>query len=184
MTSLFALVGQYRQLETLDESEDLPAEVLRDTLEALTGDIEVKATNVARYVLNVEATAQAVENAAKAMAARAKRIRNRADSVREYLRSSMEASGITKIESPEFVLALKKNPPAVVIDNEAQIPEAFKVMPEPAPPPVARPDKKAIADTLKAHAVVLSALKEDDVVPAWPVPGAHMEASRRLDIRL
>jgi hypothetical protein len=168
MTSLYEITQQYRELERLDPSEDLPAEVIRDTLEALGGDLEVKATNVARIVLNIEAMADAVEAAAQAMKDRAARIRRRADSVREYLRTNMQGAGIKKIEAVEFTLALKKNPPTVIIDDAAQIPAVYMVTPEPPPPPEPRPDKKAIADALKAGA---------------DVPGAHIEQHERLDIR-
>ncbi len=168
MSALYQITQQYRELERLDPSEDLPAEVIRDTLEALGGELEAKATNVARFVLNVEAMAEAVENASKAMKERAARIRRRADAVREYLRMNMQGAGIKKIEAVEFTLTLKKNPPAVVIDDAGQIPSAFMVMPPPPPPPEPRPDKKAIADALKA---------------GTGVPGAHIEQAERLEIK-
>lgn len=167
MSSLYQIVAQYRSLETLDPSEDLPAEVIRDTLEALGGDLEVKATNVAKFVLNVEAMADAVEGASKQMKVRADRMRKRADSVREYLKVNMQAAGITQIEAIEFAIKLQKNPPAVVVDDEASIPDAFKVTPPPPPPPSARPDKSAIAKAIKAGVTVA---------------GCHLEQAERLVI--
>ncbi len=168
MTSLFQLTAEYRELERLEPSEDLPAEVIRDTLEALGGDLEAKATNVARFVLNVESVAEAIESAAKAMKERAAKARRRADSIREYLLANMQAAGITKIEAVEFTLAVRKNPPAVVIDDAEQIPDAYMVIPPPEPPPEPRPDKKAIADALKA---------------GTDVPGTHLERGDRLEIK-
>jgi len=184
LTSLFQITEQYRSLLTLDPSEDLPVEVIKDTLEGLTGELTVKATNVAKFILNLEAMAEAVAGAAKQMKARAERIQNRADSIREYLRTNMQGAGITKIEAPEFVLSLRKNPAAVIVDDEATIPAEFKTTPEPPPPPVARPDKKKIADALKAHAKTLAALKEGEAVPAWPVPGARLEQAERLEVKI
>jgi hypothetical protein len=169
MSALYQLVEQYRSLETLDASDDLPAEVIRDTLEGLTGDLTVKATNVAKFILNCESMADAVDGAAKQMKARAERIRKRADSIREYLKVNMQGAGITKIEATEFVLALKKNPPAVIVDNEAEIPEAFKVTPEPAPPPVARPDKAMIKKAIQS---------------GMTIAGCHLEQAERLTITL
>lgn len=168
MSTLYNIVDQYRALERLDPSEDLPAEVIRDTLEGLTGELQVKATNVARYVLNIESTADAVEEAAKAMEVRAARMRDRADSIREYLRINMQAARITKIESVEFVLALKKNPPSVHIYDESAIPPDYMATPAPPPPPVAKPDKKLIAKAIK---------------DGFTVPGAHLEQAERLEIK-
>jgi hypothetical protein len=184
MAALYEIVAQYRSLETLDASEDLPIEVIRDTLEGLTGELTVKATNVAKFILNVEAMAEAVDGAAKQMKLRAERMRKRADSIREYLRTNMQGAGITKIEAVEFVLQLKKNPPAVVIDNEAEIPVAFKPTPAPPPPPGPTIDKKAIAIALKAHAsIVAAAATTGAKPPPSPVPGAHLEQAERLEIK-
>lgn len=168
MTALYQLVEQYRSLEALDASDDLPAEVIRDTLEGLTGELTLKATNVAKYIMNVEAMAEAVERASTQMKGRANRMRNRADSIREYLRNNMQGAGITKIEAVEFVLSLKKNPPAVVIDDEAAIPADYIVTPEPLPPPLPRPDKKLIAKAIKE---------------GFSVPGCHLEQAERLEIK-
>lgn len=168
MTALYQLVEQYRSLEALDASDDLPAEVIRDTLEGLTGELTLKATNVAKYIMNVEAMAEAIERASTQMKGRANRMRNRADSIRDYLRNNMQGAGITKIEAVEFVLSLKKNPPAVVIDDEAVIPADYIVTPEPLPPPLPRPDKKLIAKAIKE---------------GFSVPGCHLEQAERLEIK-
>ena len=98
--TLYQIAGQYRELETLSVSDDLPPDVIRDTLEGLTGDLEVKATNVAYFTRNLEATADMIEEAARAMQDRAKRLRKRADSVRQYLLYNMQVAGIRKIEAP------------------------------------------------------------------------------------
>ena len=169
MAALYQLVEQYRSLEALDASEDLPAEVIQDTLEGLSGELTVKATNVAKFILNTEAMAEAIEQAADAMKERANRIRRRSESIRNYLKINMQASGITKIEATEFVLSLKKNPPSVIVTDEASIPDAFKVTPVPPPPPTPRPDKAAIKKAIQAGV---------------EIPGAHLEQHERLDIKL
>lgn len=185
MTSIYQIVEQYRSLETLDASDDLPIEVIRDTLEGLTGELTVKATNVAKFILNIESMADAVDGAAKQMKQRAERMRNRAESIREYLLTNMQGARITKIEATEFVLSLRKNPPAVIVTDETKIPEAFKATPPPPPPPVARPDKKKIADALKAHARLVDASALCGTPPPdSPVPGAHLEQAERLEIKV
>lgn len=169
MTALYQLVEQYRSLEALDASEDLPLEVIQDTLEGLTGELTVKATNVARYILNCESMAEAIDLAATQMKGRANRMRNRAVSIREYLRNNMQGAGITKIEAVEFVLSLKKNPPAVIVDDESKVPADYKVTPEPPPPPQPRVDKKLVAKAIK---------------DGFVVPGCHLEQAERLAITI
>lgn len=166
MAALYELVAQYRELEKLADSEEIDALVLRDTLEGLTGNIEDKAKAVGAFIGNLEADSQAILGAVEKMVSRAKRLQNRADAVRDYLFANMKAVNVSRIACPYFVLAIKKNPPKVVIDSEESIPETLLVTP-PAPPP--HPDKRAIAELLKSGAAV---------------PGAHLEQSERLDIRV
>lgn len=164
MSSLFQLVDQYRSLQALD-IEEVPEEVLRDTLEGLGGELQIKATNVAMYQQNLQSFADAVSEAAKKMQARAKRLQAKADDVRHYLQSCMEAAQITKIESPELSLVIKKNPPTLVIAEDATIPDEFMV----TPPPVAPyPDKVAIKRALNE---------------GKNIDGCRLEQGQRLEIR-
>lgn len=163
--SLYALTEQFRELQTLAASEDIDEQTLIDTLEAVGGELELKAQSVARVIANQEAFAKAVEDASKAMALRAKRLNSRTDWLRNYLRVNMEAAGITKLESPELSLSLKKNPPSVVVFDEAAVPGDLMVQ-KPPPPPA--PDKTRIKDLLKA---------------GTDVPGCRLEQGTRLDIR-
>jgi Siphovirus Gp157 len=165
MTALYQLVGAYRELEGLADSEEVDSVALHNTLEALSGDIEDKAKAVGMFIGNMESDAAAIHEAAKSMKLRADRLERRAVAVRDYLLFNMKAAGITRIECPYFVLQVKKNPPRVVIDNQDAIPPGLMVQPEPPPP---HADKKAILEILK---------------DGTPVPGAHMEQGERLDIK-
>jgi hypothetical protein len=171
MTSLalYQLVEQHRSLEALADSDDIPAEVIRDTLEGLEGDIQAKSVSVAHFFKNLDASADAIDDAVKQMQSRAARLRKRSESIKAYLLLSMQATGITRIECPYFQLVVRNNPPSVVIDNEAEVPDSYKRTPEPLPLPKAVPDKKAIADAIKAGEVV---------------PGAHTTTGQRLEIKL
>lgn len=166
---LYELVGQYRALEALESSDDLPAEVIRDTLEGLEGQLQDKATNVGLFIRNLMSTADAIDEAAETMRLRGERLRKRAQSLNEYLKFNLQASGISKVASPYFTLRLKKNPPTVIIDSENLIPAKFMRTPAPPPPPKPTPDKKAIGDAIKA---------------GEEVPGAHTEQYERLEIEL
>ena len=165
MQSLYQLSGDYLAIANKLSDSDLPPEVINDTLESLSGELEEKCTNVALFVRNLEATAESIKAAEKQMADRRKAIENKANSIRQYLQVNMQRTGITKIESPYFALTIKKNPPSVVIDDVEAIPAEFMVTPAPPPP---APDKKAIGEKLKA---------------GEQVPGCHLEQGERLDIK-
>lgn len=164
-TALYLLADEYLvALQQLSEL-DLDEQTVADTLEGLSGALEVKATNVAMFVRNLEASADAIKMAESQMAARRKAIENRASRIRGYLKAQMERTGVSEISSPHFKIAVRLNPPAVIIDSVNLIPAEFMRTPEP-PPPV--PDKKAISAALKA---------------GCEIAGVHLEHSTRVDIK-
>ena len=126
--SLYELSSTYLEaLDNLTDPElDLPIEAVNDTLEALGDEMETKAINVTKFMRNMEATAKAIKEAETEMAKRRKSLENRIKWMKDYLKGSMENTGITKIECPYFKLSIQKNPASVVIKNEELIPEKFK----------------------------------------------------------
>ena len=164
-TSLYVLASEYQAAASRLLESDFDEQTIADTLEALSGDLEVKATNVAMLIRNLESTAVQIKDAEKQMADRRKAIESKAESIKRYLFDNMKRTGISKIESPYFALTIKKNPPSVVIDDANAIPADYMVTPPPPPP---APDKalikKAIADGCE-------------------VPGAHIEQGERLEIK-
>lgn len=126
--SLYELSTNYLQaLEFLTDPEmDLPVEAVNDTLEALGGELEDKAINVAKFFRNMEAAADAIKTAEANMAKRRKALENRVQWLKNYIKDNMEICGISDIECPHFKLSIQKNPAAVNILNEDAIPEQFK----------------------------------------------------------
>ena len=164
MTALYELAAQYRSAADQLSDLDLPPEVVADTLESLSGELEEKAQSVAMLIRNLEVTAEAIKAFEASQAERRKAIERRAESLKDYIRRNMEACGITKIEGTGITLSFRKSS-AVVIDEPALIPPEFMRQPEPPPP---APDKKLIADAIKAG-------KE--------IAGAHVEHRQSLQIK-
>ena len=146
-----------------DPEADLPVEAVNDTLEGLEGELQDKAVNVAMFLRNMEATAEAIKAAEEAMARRRKVFESRVKWLKDYLKGSMEYTGITKIECPYFKLAIQKNPPVVNILNEEAIPVVFKEKVV-----TWKIDKTGIKEAIKA---------------GQPVPGAELVNGTRLAIR-
>jgi hypothetical protein len=159
---LYELSDDYLEaMEALAEIDDLPPEVIADTLEGLAGAWEDKALNVARYVRNLEAEAEAIVDARDRMERRAKAARAQAARLKAYLKAELERTGLQP-KAPDLALRLQNNPPSVMIDNEAKIPKAYR-------------RTETVTTLLKAEiSVALKAGKK--------VTGAHLEQSRRLVI--
>ena len=84
MTSLYDIAAEYRQTADKLADLDLDEQTIADTLEGMSGALEVKAQNVVMFARNLEATATAIKEAETAMAARRKAIENRAAGLRRY----------------------------------------------------------------------------------------------------
>ncbi len=165
MTALYELAHQYREDAAKLADLDLDEKTLEDTLDGMSGDLELKATNTAFMIRNLEAGAAAIKEAEAAMAARRKALENRAARIKDYLFANMLVAGIYSIECPHFRLSVRDNPPAVNVYEPDLVPAQFMVTPEPPPPCI---DKKAIAAALK---------------DGQDVPGCTLTRGQRLEIR-
>lgn len=154
MTTLYELSNEYLAVQNKLIEADFDEQTIKDTLEGMAGEIEIKSQNAAFFIRNLESSAEQIKQAEKQMAERRMALENKADTIREYLKRNMVATGITKIECPYFAISLKKNPPSVLITNEAVIPKKYLLQSAPPPPSV---DKKAIAEALKAGVEVAGA---------------------------
>jgi hypothetical protein len=163
--ALYQLATEYQQQFYQLAELDLPDEVVTDTLEAMEGDIQVKAANVAMFVRQLEHTADGIKAAEKQMAERRKAIERRGQRITEYLLTNMQACGITKIEHPMLRLSVRANPESVDVFDADQVPAEFMRQPEPPP---AAPDKTRIKDALKS---------------GMEVPGCRLARGSRLEIK-
>ncbi|MFE8033814.1 siphovirus Gp157 family protein [Thiohalocapsa marina] len=163
--TLFEVAAEYRDMAERLADLDLDDQTIADTLEAEGGALVAKGTNVAFVVRNLEASAEAIKAAEQQMSARRKAIEARSKRLRDYLLDAMQLAGVSKIESPHFVLSVRANPPSVNVFDAAQVPADFMRQPEPPP---AEPDKKRIAEALKA---------------GQDVPGCALSRSHRIEIK-
>jgi hypothetical protein len=161
--TLYQITDRYQEALLLLSDPELPPEVINDTLDAIEGEFESKALAVAAFIGNLELEAAAVREVEERMTRRRKALEGRAESLREYLHFHMQRLNMQVVKSAEITVKIKRNPPRVVIDNEVLLPD----------------DYKELELTLKVRKqLVQKALGEGRTVP-----GAHLEASTRLDIR-
>lgn len=165
MTSLYVIANEYQAMIERLENSELDAQTIADTIEGASGELEAKATNVAMYIRNLEATAEQIKLAEKAMADRRKAIESKADSIKQYLFDNMKRCGVSKIESPYFALTIKKNPPSVRVLEDSNIPQTYFVQPDTPPPQL---DKRKLLEDLKAGIVI---------------DGAELQQNERLEIK-
>lgn len=153
MTALYQISKEFQELSVLAETadEDL-AIALHDTMGAIQAEFEDKGKAIAMLALNIDGDLEAIQSQIDRLTERKRVVTNRKESLKEYLRTNMEASGITKISHPLFTISLGKGRPIVVIDNEKAIPDDYvntKV--------TSTPDKAMIAKAIKEGVEVAGA---------------------------
>lgn len=138
--TIYELTGQYIELmKMLDEGAT--EEELRDSIEALDGDVEAKLDNCMRVVRNYESDAEAIKKEIERLEARYDACISNAVRVKSSVEHLMRCTGKTSIKTNYNTFTIQKNPASVeVIGN---VPEKFYVEQDP------KLDKKALKEFLK-----------------------------------
>lgn len=160
MASLYELKGQYLELLSMME-EGADEETIKDTLEGIEGEIEVKADNYARIIRQLESDANGLKTEIERMTDRKRALENHVSYLKNNLQDAMILTGKEKFKTELFSFGIQNNPASVVIDDPTSIPAEFLIPQEP------KVDKKSIKEFLK------------DNDANW----CHLEQSRSIRIR-
>lgn len=110
MSTLYEITGQYLQLlEMLEEEDNLEEQVVKDTLEGIDGELEIKADGYARIIRELDAEAVKYEEEKKRLEERGNTLRNRSRILKEHLYNSMKLTGKTKFKTNLFSFGIQKN---------------------------------------------------------------------------
>ena len=163
--NLFELTAQRLELQNKLQAMNFDEETILDTLEGESSELQAKIEDYGFVIRNMESFADAMKAEEKRMSDRRKAHEAKVERIKEWLLTNMQACSITKIECPAFTIAVRTNPPKVIVTDENAIPENFFIIPDPLPPQL---DKKALAAVLK-----------DNI----NIPGAHLEKGVRIEIK-
>lgn len=160
--TIYELTAEYAAVLAMASDPEVDPQAITDTLEAISGEIELKAENTAKVLKQLESDAAALKAEAERLTERRKVIENNISSIKERLYCAMKSTGKEKFKTPLFSFSIAKNPVKLVIDNESAIPKKYYV-PQPA-----KLNAAQLRDDLKAGAVRKY---------------AHLEQSERVNIR-
>jgi hypothetical protein len=116
---LYELSKDYENLILAIENGDIPETAIADTLESITSLLDEKADNIACWIKQLTAEAEAIKAEEDKLKARRTAKLNRAERLTEYLAECLTNAGRTKIETARNVISFRKTPEKVVIDNES-----------------------------------------------------------------
>ena len=123
MATLYELTDEYRQLLEMLEDPDEDPEVIRDTMEGISGELEDKAEGYGRVIRQLAAESAALKEEEERLAKKRKAADGAAKRLKEALFIAMKETGKTKFKTPLFSFTIQKNPPSV------KIPEDLKKIP-------------------------------------------------------
>lgn len=144
MSSLYELKDDYLYLQNLMENPEVDEQTIRDTMEGIEGELEIKAEAYAKVILNIESDISVIKSEEKRLADRRKTLENNIKRMKEALQYVMETTGKTKFKTELFSFNVQNNAPSVVIDVDVHdLPERFWKVKEP------EADKTKIKEALK-----------------------------------
>jgi len=142
MSTLRELSADLRGINDMALDPDIPAEAIADTIEGLEGEFSDKAIRIVHVVANNDSDIAEIDAEIARLQSKKKIIVNAKDRLKDYLRFNMEATGVTKIESPLFNITLLKPRDIVLVSDESLLPDDYKRV-------SVSPDKTLIGKALK-----------------------------------
>lgn len=143
--TLYDLTDEYMRLLELAEDSDIEDEIIIDTMDALTGEIECKFEGYGKILSQMNNDISSLKEEEKRISERRKSIENRVSKIKEHLMHSMNAMGTHKIKTTLFSFNIQRNPVSVMVDVPwTKLPEDYLKYKDP------EIDKKRILADLKA----------------------------------
>lgn len=152
MSKLYELTTDLLTLQELLESPLDDEEILKDTLEGVQGEYELKLEAYCKVIKNLEADMDALKAEAKRLTDKRKVLENNVDRLKKAMFDSMKATGTEKVKGQLFTVAIQRNGgklPVIVADNvdTSKLPDNLVIVTE-------SPALDAIRELLEAGKVI------------------------------
>ncbi len=131
---LYELSEQYEELQAMLCDGEEEEQTIRDTMEAIEGEIEDKADGFAKIICAMTAEAEAVKYEEDRLHRRRMTLENRAKWLKDTLQANLEFIGKTKFKTELFSFSVVNNgglQPITITDNLGDIPNKYLIQQEP-----------------------------------------------------
>lgn len=153
MSTLFEIVDEFKELYELATDSDVDSEVWEDTLEALTGELEVKGKGYVNVINQLEMEAKQAAEVSKMFADKQKVRENHIKQMKEALKVAMEQIGTNAIEAGDFTIKLQANGGLEPLVIDGDIPQNMQKI-------TISPDNEKIRQFLKNNTCEWAHLEE------------------------
>lgn len=134
MSRLYELTEQYAILMSMMYDPEVDEQTVKDTMEAIWGEIEDKADGYAKIIISMKADVEVLKNEEERLFSRRKRLEDRSKWLKENLMANMQAIGKEKFKTALFSFSIQKNggkEPLVIDGNLQDIPGKFLIPQDP-----------------------------------------------------
>lgn len=123
--SLFGITEELLQIFENIEIDEETGELLNlEQLEEIQGEFDDKASNIALYIQELQAQAEAIKNKREALNDRQKSTTNKAERLKAYLSDMMNRAGKTKVETDDVRISFRKSESVDILD-QSLIPQEY-----------------------------------------------------------
>ena len=130
MATLRELTEEWLALYEMADAGEFPEDVLKDTLEGLEGELEIKADGYADVIFQIRADVAMLKAERDRIDGRIKALTGNEGRLMEGLQGAMVTTGKTKFKTLLHSFGIQKNPASVVLTSE-DIPKEWLIAQEP-----------------------------------------------------
>ena len=128
---MYELTADYLAVLAMATDGETPPDAIAHTLEAIGGEIELKAENSAVIMQELKAEVDKLDAEIKRLTARKNALETNADKIKDRIYNAMKTTKKEKFKTTLFSFSIKKNPPKLIIDDRTKIPKKY-LIPQPA----------------------------------------------------
>ena len=144
MATLFEITQEFELLYEMGADPDCDEEAFEGTLEALTGELEVKAKGYVAVMKQLEMEQKQAEEVSKAFAEKAKTRKNHITRMKDALKMAMETADLKSIEAGAFTVKIAGNGGKEPLKITGDVPDNMMRI-------VMEPDTEKIRDYVTEH---------------------------------
>ena len=125
MGTLFEIVNEFEELYELATDPEVDSEVWETTLEALTGELEVKSAGYVNVIKQLEMEAKQAKEISKQFADKQKTRENHIKQMKEALLYAMQNTGMDKVEAGNFTIKIQNNGGVQPLVIDGAVPDSY-----------------------------------------------------------
>ena len=126
MSTLFELTNEFSELYSMLTDPEADLQCVNDTLDAVKGEIEIKASGYVAVLQQMEMEQQKADELAKAFKAKADIRKNSIKRLKDAMKWAMLEMKTDKIDAGDFTIKLQKNGGKQPLQIIGEVPDNFK----------------------------------------------------------